>query len=179
MNDSLSAPLIRVLAENSQKPEYALNFAVRDAEPTEDGTFVAIRNLGQRNVPSLAVWPYCTGGPGSTFSFRLWGWWNWGDLSNLESSKVIWLPTLIAEFDCTAGTWNGWESRKLKANEFLCSEITLVAGSLGDGRIYAAPDSPGMILIDLPRPRKIQFDFKQGDATPGLGNALMMQTAQA
>lgn len=178
MAENLPSPFVRVLSENSQKPEYALNFLVRDAEPTEDGTFATVRNLGSHHIPQILIFPYCTGSPGSSFSFKLWGWWAWGQLVELESSPVVWIPTLIAEFNCVAGTLNGLASRNLKPSEFLCSELTLVKGSLGNGRIYQSEGSPAAVLVDLPRPRKIQFDFRQGDAAPAFGNALWMQSTQ-
>ena len=108
---------------------------------------------------------------------RLWGWWNDGEISAIAT--VTWIPLLLAEFACTAGTVNGpafgTETRQFRHSDYLCDTVTVTRGSA----LQVMSDPLGSWLkIDLQGCMKFQFDFRQGDNGLAYGNALWLKMRQ-
>lgn len=179
--DVLSAPVLPALSENRQAPDWTVDGNVRDTEPTDDGVFTASRNWGTTFVPQILLIPFASGSQGATFNMRVWGWWNIGDPA--KTDKVVWLPMLIAELVCTTGPFMGIGAKNLRAGDLLCDSITITSGGISvvsdNGMVISQPGvSAAWMKLDIPSPRKLQFDFKPGDVPLAFGNCFWMQTSQ-
>lgn len=159
---SITKPLKRAFTVTRAAEEWQ-EIGALETQPTQsadNGIFVASRGL-------LFVLPFCEGAPESEFTMRLWAYVNAGE--NVDN--VVWIPLLIAELHCIAGTRNGLKTRSLKANDFLCRSIALVDGSLGSGRICLS-DYGSWVTLEQNEAKLVQFDFL--DVT-GSGNALFIK----
>lgn len=173
--ETLSTPLSRAFVSNSQAVD-DLNVGPSPAEPSDDGAFPAGYN-GAYAPQVLLVVPFCQGGPQSEFIMRVWGWWSAGAILDTEGS--VWVPLLLAEVLCVAGSRNGLGARMLKDSEFLCDNLTLLSGDLGpSGKIIVpGPGRVAYLKLHLNGCQKFQFEFQAGEDPPALGNALWAKTS--
>lgn len=172
--------LTRALSENSQRVDWSEVVITeigltKDAE--DDGSGVWTVGMSTFSSSLVRVHPICLGAPDYSFSMRIIGWWLYGSYPDPAKSSVF-VPGLIAEFNCVAGSKQGIGNKLIRENEFLCSSMTLVAGTLGEGGAIVSHEAGSWAKVELQGVRKIQFDFKQGLTGPAFGNALWAKTTR-
>ncbi len=167
---SSSTPLTRVFAVSSQASAWA-SFDAMLASPT--GAF----NAGHDGIyapESIKLIPICEGGQaGSQFSVRLYAWDALRSEPISQQPPATWIPTLLAEFLCTACNRVGPypvgnpTTGAMTTQESFCDTITLTQGTVGlTGLINSTgpgTDLIAYIKIDLAGCRLFQFDFNQTD----------------
>jgi hypothetical protein len=164
--------LAKALPQNTVRDSW-LSPGVSAIPPSGDGVIAA----GSQNTVTmgmLKVLPYCEGGVGSTFSMRVYGWEVFPNPNNVNNST--WIPTLLVEVACTAGTLlngaipGGPVQSYLADSETLCDTITLTQGYLGyNGAIRSFPGIPGVVRFEMPGCQYYQFDFQLGDTGNQIG----------
>ena len=172
----LTTPFATGLATNSTDVDWALG---GETSATAPGGDAQLGGLGNATAPQIAlILPYCDGPPLSQFTLRVWGWWNRGAPGDVNN--VIWVPLLIAEFDCVAGVMNGLGSRLIKDNEFFVDTMTLTKGTVGMYGIVISPNGGGRAWakVELQGAQKFQFACRAGNPA-GFGNVLFSLTSDS
>lgn len=115
----------------------------------------------------LQLIPYADGPTGSTFNFRVYGW----DFARQVNPNLgVWVPFLLAEFQCTTSAITGVAGYALSATEHVCDYIKLVNGTTGTngfaGGLINSPAATGTnlvayALVTLSGCRYVQFDFQK------------------
>lgn len=133
-------------------------------EPADDGVINTADLSGAAAPDSLIVIPYVLGANNNTFSCRVIGW------SQITLSGVsLWIPEVLAEYDCTAGNIPGVAASPVLNTEFLPDTLSLVAnmGTDAQGTTKVSPqdDTPGHFVVKTRGARKVEFLFKKGTGT--------------
>lgn len=115
----------------------------------------------------LQLIPYADGSTGSTFNFRIYG---WDAVRSLDYKPFVWVPFLLAEFQCTTSAITGVAGYTISATEHVCDFVKLVNGSTGTtgfaGGYNSSATATGtnlvpVVLVTLAGCRFIQFDFQR------------------
>lgn len=173
--ETLSTPLSKWQIDNSLAVDaQIIDFS--SVEPSGDG----IHRIGYGGsiAPEMVLLvPYCQGSPGSEFTMRVWGWWHAGAI--LDTENVVWVPLLLAEVLCVAGSNRGLGQRIVRDSDCACDTLTLLSGDLGKNGMIVQP-GPGRIAylkLHLHGCQKFQLEFQQGEDPPAFGNALWAKTS--
>lgn len=181
--DNRSDPLMQVVTTGNSFATQFETLALAPNAPTgnnvktagHDGAFAA------RRVFHL---PYCNGDPGDVFFMRVFG---IRSVQNPEGGamKDVWVPFVLAVFQCTAGNLYGPTStappgtdnmRFVKPFETMCDNIVLIQGSLGlTGEVNSFDPGTNYVAFTLTELRGARYfgtDFMLGDPPPQSMNAL-------
>jgi hypothetical protein len=177
-----STPFNKAFAGGDSSPAYCQNasptFTYPDSrviEPTADGYYSAGQG-GAVAVQQLLLLPYCYGPPNSDWYMRVYGWWKAGREGDRE--VVTWLPLLLAELYCIAGTFSGPGGlrRFINDQEFFAKTCTVSAGNLGQfGGVLGGSDI-SYVKLDLQGCQGFSFDCAQS-TTGTFGNCLWSRTS--
>lgn len=163
----LSTTLSKAFQTPAQGPfstgPFASNFAT---EPLPDG-FVHGGEKGGTTFKMISVIPYCDGPAGTLFSMRVFYWNNIG--ADASSRILVAIPLL--EVLCVASNATGqFASSLFDANQHLCDNLTITAGSVGlEGSLYNPINGPGcdipaMVQLEVQGARFVSFDFQNVDS---------------
>lgn len=181
--DNRSDPLMQVVSTGNSFAIVFETLALAPNAPTgnnvktagHDGNFAAQR---------LFLLPYCNGSPGDQFFMRVFG---VRSVQNPEGgqAKDVWVPYVLAVFQCTAGNLYGPAStapagldnaRFIKPYETMCDNIVLLQGALGlTGEIISYDPGTNYVasaITELRGSRYFGVDFCLSDPPPQSMNAL-------
>ena len=165
--ETLSSPLVKALTRNSRAVVLSETwFRVTGTAPVDDTTLnrEGIFDVPEGPVhPGIVMLPYCEGEPGGQWWMRLWGWRRFGKDVNTE----IWIPYLLLEAVCVAGTEMGIEGRNITQRERFAASIGVTRGNA-----YVMNDTVSYAAVGLGGCQKFQFDIAQGSVGPAYGNCL-------
>ena len=158
---------------NSQNTSWTSTIVPQLAIPSGDGVY-SCGHGGGDCYTFLKLMPYCIATVGQQFSMRLYAW----DVvavgpQSQNTSLTVHVPTLIAEFLCTAAYIPGpvigvtaTPSAGILAQETFCDTITLTQGTVGGGLINSTGPGTNLVAwakVELFGCRYYQFDFSQSD----------------
>ncbi len=137
--------------------------------PPDNGIFAAGHG-GMNTAYRLMLVPFSSGGAGTQFSVRVYGWVPLGPTPILDT----WMPLLLAEFLCTTAELTGpaplpgvQSALTLLPTDYLCDTITLTQGSVGPtGEINSTGPGTNLAafaMLELRGAKFFQFDFQQTD----------------
>lgn len=149
---------VELLASNSTATAFAAN-APTVTEPTGAGIVDLARAAGRVHNNVLLV-PFGAGSANDTFDVRVSGW-----------SKVgtLWVPVVLAEFECTLGATTGVAATAVLDTELFCDTIALDTAYSALAGVSASVVSPANdtvchALLDLKGFSKVEIEF---DRTAG------------
>jgi hypothetical protein len=154
-----SRALAKARTANSTDASYPAKAPTTTA-PSSDGVVAVSDGAAPASPQTLLVLPYLLGNNNGTFSVRVIGW---------DLASTLWVPKVLAEYDCTAGNVTGVAAADVLDTEFFADTLSLVAnmGTNAEGTTKVSPqdDTPGHFLVQVRGCRKVEFLFKKGTGT--------------
>lgn len=166
--------LQKMLATNGTAASSFASRVPTIVEPTGAGVFDI---GGGQNAPGNVLGPnnlfcqfYGVGSDTNTFKVRVIGWNVIAEPTNLDRTKRMWVPAVLAEVTCTIKSAIAPATAgALLTTEYMADTIVVVgtSGNQGVGDDFVSPADgamPGHVLIDLRGCQKVEFLFHRNSS---------------